>query len=115
MTQTDLTDRLAAATMLDTDLLVEIGAAAARVFPDAPAHPEGIADASEAVVHVISRCLPGWHIHLTGQASEPDAHWRCSLRASEAHDDDDVVGAAHGPTIPLTLARALWDVVKKSG
>ena len=115
MTQTDLTDRLADATMLDTDLLVEIGAAAARVFPDAPAHPEGIADASEAVVHVISRCLPGWHIHLTGQASEPDAHWRCSLRASEAHDDDDVVGAAHGPTIPLTLARALWDVVKKSG
>ena len=22
---------------------------------------------------------------------------------------------AHGPTIPLTLARALWDVVRKSG
>lgn len=115
MTSKDLTDRLAAAQMLDTDLLVEISSAAARVFPTAPANPEGIADASEAVMHVIARCLPGWHVHLTGQAAEPDAHWRCSLRASEAHDDDEVVGAAHGPTIPLTLARALWDVVLKLG
>jgi len=115
MPSPDLSDRLAAAKMLEADLLAELGRAAAEVFPDAPAHPEGIADASEAIMHLIARCLPGWQVHLTGEASEPDEHWRCSLRAPDAHGDDEVVGTSTGPTIPLVLARALWDVVRKSG
>ena len=114
MTQ-DLTDRLAAATSLDSDMLAEICTAAGSVFPEAPAHPEVLSDPTEAVMHLLSHCLPGWHIHLTGQAAEPNGHWRCSLRKSDAHDDDLVVGTATGPTIPLTLVRSLWDVVRKSG
>ena len=39
MTSPDLTDRLAAAEMLDTDLLVAIRDAAARVFPATPPIP----------------------------------------------------------------------------
>jgi hypothetical protein len=114
MTQ-DLTDRLAAATSLDSEMLAEIRTAAANVFPDAPAHPEVLSEPTEAVMHLLSRCLPGWNIHLTGQVAEPNGHWRCSLRKSEVNDDDQVVGAATGPTIPLVLARAFWDVVRKSG
>lgn len=114
MTQ-DLTARLAAATSLDSDMLAEICTAAGSVFPEAPAHPEVLSDPTEAVMHLLSHCLPGWQIHLSGQAAEPNGHWRCSLRKSDAHDDDLVVGAATGPTIPLALARAFWDVVRKSG
>ena len=114
MTQ-DLTARLAAANTLEGEMLAEIRAAAAAVFPDAPAHPEVLAEPSEAVMHLLAHCLPGWNIHLTGQAAEPDGHWRCSLRKSDAHDDDQVVGTAAGPTVPLVLALALMDVVKKSG
>ncbi|WP_370254408.1 hypothetical protein [Nioella sp.] len=109
-----LADRLSAAATLEADLLAEICAAAGRVFPDAPAHPEVLAEPTEAVMHLLARCLPGWQIHLTGEASEPNGHWRCSLRKSSASDDDLVVGTATGPTIPLVMARALWDVVQKS-
>lgn len=114
MTQA-LTARLAAAERLDADILAEICTAAAATFPETPAHPEVLSDPSEAVMHLLSHCLPGWHIRLTGQAAEPDGHWRCSLRKSAVDDDDLVVGTATGPTIALTLARAFWDVVQKSG
>jgi len=114
MTQ-DLTARLAAAETLDGDMLADICASAAATFPDAPAHPEVLAEPTEAVMHLLAHCLPGWHIHLTGQAAEPNGHWRCSLRKSDVDDDDLVVGTATGPTIPLTLARAFWDVVQKLG
>ncbi len=110
----DLAARLSTAESLDATLLAGICSAAATIYPEAPAHADVLDEPSDAVMQVITRCLPGWHVHLTGTASEPDGHWRCSLRSSEIDDDDAVVGAAIGPTIPLVLARALFDVVMKS-
>jgi hypothetical protein len=117
MTHPDLTAlgaRLGSARTLDDALMSDLCKAMATVFPDAPAHAEVLAEPTEAVMHLMARCVPGWSIHLTGQAAESDGHWRCGLRASDIRDDDGVVGAADGPTIPLTLARALFDVARKS-
>jgi len=117
MTHPDMTAlgaRLGAARTLDDALMTELCAGMAAVFPDAPAHAEVLAEPTEAVMHLLARCVPGWSIHLTGQAAESDGHWRCGLRASDIRDDDGVVGSADGPTIPLTLARALFDVAQKT-
>ncbi|WP_071674099.1 hypothetical protein [Nioella nitratireducens] len=115
MSSNDLASRIRTAQQLDRALLADICVSAAKVFPDAPAHADVLDDPTDAIMQVITRCLPGWHIHLTGIASEPDGHWRASLRSSQIDEDDEVVGTAIGPTIPLVLARALWDVVGKSG
>jgi len=111
---TALSARLDTARTLDDALMSELCAGMAVVFPDAPAHAAVLAEPTEAVMHLLARCLPGWSIHLTGQAAESDGHWRCGLRASDIRDDDGVVGSAEGPTIPLVLARALFDVAQKT-
>ncbi len=108
-----LCERLDRVDTLNSDMLADMADAVTGLFPNAPAHPEVIAEPTEAVLHLIDRCLPGWNIHLTGQASEPDGHWRCSLRRSDAHDDDEVVGTGSGPTVPLALSRAFMDAVAK--
>lgn len=117
MTHPDLTAlgaRLDAARTLDDALMSELCAGMAAVFPNAPAQAAVLAEPTEAVMHLMARCVPGWSIHLTGQAAESDGHWRCGLRASDIRDDDGVVGSAKGPTIPLALARALFDVARKT-
>lgn len=111
---TALGERLGTARTLDAELMADLGKAMADVFPDAPARPEVLAEPTEAVMHLMARCLPGWSIHLSGQAAESDCHWRCGLRASDIRDDDGVVGSAEAPTVPLALARALFDVARKT-
>jgi hypothetical protein len=102
--------RAGEARTLEAALLHEIAAAVRGVFPDAPAHPEALAEPTEAVLHLVDRCLPGWAIMLKGHATEPDGHWRCTLRRHSARDDDAVIGQGRGPTVPLAVLTALLSV-----
>lgn len=98
------------ATSLESDLLAETTAVIREVFSDAPMHPEVLAEPVEAVLHLIDRCLPHWSIQLTGKASEPDGHWRCTLRKNRGDDEDEVIGLGAGPTVTLALLKALLRV-----
>jgi hypothetical protein len=102
--------RTGAASTLEAPLLHEVADAVRGVFPNAPAHPEALAEPTEAVLHLVDRCLPGWSITLKGHATEPDGHWRCSLRRSSGRDDDDVIGQGRAPTVPLAVLMALLSV-----
>lgn len=103
----DLQRRIDAAVTVDADLLAEVVAELRGVFPKVTQHPDPAAEPTEAALHLIDACLPGWTITLHGTASEPDGHWRCALRESGAHDNDRVIGHGKAPAVSLALLRAL--------
>lgn len=98
------------ATTLEAGLLAASAAVVREVFPNAPQHPEVLAEPVEAVLHLIDQCLPHWSIQLTGKAEEPDGHWRCSLRETRRSDEDEFLGVGAGPTVALALLQALLRV-----
>lgn len=61
---------------------------------------------TDSVIHLIDEAAPGWSIRLKGRAFEPNGHWRCSLRSTEARDDDEFIGHAKGPDLSNTLLAA---------
>ena len=99
-----------AAQKIDEDLLHRSADAARTLFPDAPTSPEVLADPTDAVLHLIDKCLPGWTIALKGKAIEPDGHWSCVLRESSSRDNDEVIGTGKAATVSLALLQALLKV-----
>lgn len=102
-----LRSRVEEARDIDAELLHLVAEELRRVFPGAPSHPESLSDPTEAVLRLVDRSLPGWTITLRGTATEPDGHWHCTLRKSDAHDDDALIGVGTAPTVSLALLRAL--------
>ncbi|MBM9593104.1 hypothetical protein [Roseitranquillus sediminis] len=92
---------------LDANLLHEATEAIREVFPGVPAEATAPTEATEAVLHLVDRCLPGWTISLQGQATEPDGHWQCFLRESASRDDDAMIGSGRAPTVSLALLEAI--------
>ncbi len=113
MTKTDILNmkqRVKGASALDGALLVEASDAVRRVFPSLPVLSQPALEPVETVLHLIDVALPGWSIQLTGKATEPDGHWRCSLRETRGSDEIEVVGLGTGPAVALALLEALLDV-----
>lgn len=61
----------------------------------------------EEIIHLIDRLFPGWAIHITGTAQEPDGHWHCNLRRSEILDNDKFLGWGKGKHLQNALVAAL--------
>jgi hypothetical protein len=102
--------RVDAAERIDANLLAACTDAPHAPFPGLTAPPGGVADPTDAALRLVDRCLPGWSIVLHGTATEPDGHWRCTLRRSESRDDDAVIGHGAAPGVGLSLLRALVSV-----
>ena len=99
--------KVEAASMLDHALLVEVSTAIQSVYPQAPVPPDDSQDTTEDAIHMVDACLPGWTISLHGKASEPNGHWRCSLREGSTRDNDAAIGIGKGPTVALALTDAI--------
>ena len=113
MSKTDILNvmqRVKGAPALDGALLVEASDAVRWVFPSLPALSQPLSEPVEEVLHLIDVALPGWSIQLTGKATEPDGHWRCSLRETRGSDEIEIVGLGRGPAVALALLEALLDV-----
>jgi hypothetical protein len=116
MTKTDILNvmqRVKGAPALDGALLAEASDAVRRVFPLLPALSQPVLEPVAEVLHLIDVSLPGWSIQLTGKASEPDGHWRCSLRETRGSDEIEVVGLGTGPAVALALLEAFLDVAQQ--
>jgi hypothetical protein len=110
MTKTDIVNvmkRLKSASELDGALLADAAAALRQVFPSVPALTEPVQEPVEEVLRLVDLALPGWSIQLTGKATEPDGHWRCSLRETRGSDEIEVVGLGNGPVVALAILEAL--------
>jgi hypothetical protein len=113
MTKADIQNamqRVKGASALDGALLAEAADAVRRVFPSLPVPSQQTAEPVETVLHLIDTALPGWSIQMTGKATEPDGHWRCSLRETRGSDEIEIVGLGTGPAVALALLEALLDV-----
>ncbi|MDP3197861.1 hypothetical protein [Tabrizicola sp.] len=93
-------------------LLDEAAVLIRRVFPKTP-EVAGQADVVGQLLHMIDLCLPGWTIQLTGKATEPDGHWRCSLRETRGSDEVEVIGLGTGRMVELALLEALLHVTEQ--
>lgn len=106
----DVVEQVKKAETLDIKLLVQAIGAMEEAFPK-----ENFSDAkqlvdfepTEAVLHLIEEHLPEWAITLKGRADEVDGNWTCTLRKTDAHDDDAYIGIGSGPTLPLALLMAV--------
>jgi hypothetical protein len=113
MTKTDIQNvmqRIKGASAVDGAMLAEAADLVRRVFPAVPALVPPLPEPVEAALHLVDTALPGWSIQLTGKASEPDGHWRCSLRETRGSDEIEIVGLGTGPVVALALLEALLDV-----
>jgi hypothetical protein len=113
MTKTDILNvmqRVKGASALDGATLTEAAEVVRRVFPAVPDLEQPLPEPVEAALHLVDMALPGWSIQLTGKATEPDGHWRCSLRETRGNDEIEVVGLGTGPVVALALLEALLDV-----
>ena len=113
MTKTDILNvrqRVKGASSLEGDLLADAVDAVRRVFPSLPAQSQPVLEPVEEVLHLVDMALPGWSIQLTGKATQPDGHWRCSLRETRGSDEIEIVGLGTGPAVALALLEALLDV-----
>ena len=117
MTKTDflsVMNRVKGAAALDGALLTDAAQVLRRVFPDVPVPSKSGTQPVEAVLHLIDLALPAWSINLTGKATEPDGHWRCSLRETRGSDEIEVVGLGSGRVVALALLEALLSVAQQS-
>jgi hypothetical protein len=113
MSKTDIVNvmkRVKSASELDGALLADAAAAVRQVFPSVPALTELVQEPVEEVLRLVDLALPGWSIQLTGKATEPDGHWRCSLRETRGSDEIEVVGLGNGPAVALAILEALLSV-----
>lgn len=108
----NLKGRIEDAAALGAAELDEAAMLVRRVFARMP-EPAGAGDLVGQVLHAVDLCLPGWSIQLTGKASEPDGHWRCSLRETRGSDEIEGIGLGSGPTVEVALILALLDVAEE--
>jgi hypothetical protein len=106
-------NRVRGASSLDAALLVDAAEVVRRVFPSVPVLSQATLEPVEAILHLIDLCLPGWSIQLTGKATEPNGHWRCSLRETRGSDEIDLVGLGAGKVVALALLEALLNVAQQ--
>jgi hypothetical protein len=116
MTKTDILNvmqQVKDASALNAALLSDAASVVRRVFPAVSAAPQMGAEPVEDVLHLIDLALPSWSINLTGKATEPDGHWRCSLRETRGSDEIELVGLGSGPMVSLALLAALLSVAEQ--
>jgi hypothetical protein len=106
----DLKGRIESAAALGPDEFDRAAVLVRRVFPRMPDPVPGGADLVGQLLHAVDLCLPGWTIQLTGKATEPDGHWRCSLRETRGSDEIEGIGLGSGPKVEVAIVLALLDV-----
>lgn len=77
---------------------------------DAAMKPDDL-DSTDAVLAAIYAARPGWSVSIRGTMSQPNGHWRCTLRRSLGRDNDDYLGVGRGPTLPHSLLAALLKAI----
>lgn len=106
----DLIRSLKGAETVEAAKLTQAAAVLRRVFPKTPEPEAGGTVPVHQLLHMVDVCLPGWTIQLTGKASEPDGHWRCSLRETRGSDEVEIIGIGTGRIVELALLEALLHV-----
>ncbi|MFZ7091375.1 hypothetical protein [Primorskyibacter sp. 2E233] len=68
--------------------------------------PENLGNTQEAI-HIADEAYPNWVISLHGRANDRDGHWRCSLRETDAFDEDSMIGAGRSPALAQAILAAV--------
>ena len=109
-----LARRIEAADKLDEATAQQVVDALSGHFPDKDQVQSISADqlaSSDYVIHLIDDAVPGWSIHITGTAVEPNGHWHCILRRSDSRDSDEFIGQGRGKVLSNALTAALLRTV----
>ena len=91
----------------DLDVALEALQALRSALEDGTAVGVGAAASTDGALALAEAVLPGWRVDLEGNARTSDGRWTCSLRASGARDDDEVIGIGHSATPALAILGAL--------
>ena len=96
-----------------TDLTVAdfdgVARALAFLLPNATGKEANLAErigATETAMQIADEAFPNWIVHIHGRANDKDGHWRCTLRESDARDDDSVIGSGRSPVLAQAVLAA---------
>ncbi|WP_299649259.1 hypothetical protein [uncultured Tateyamaria sp.] len=70
------------------------------------ANAQQISTADGAML-IADGAFPNWVVHIQGQANDRDGHWRCTLRESDARDNDAVIGRGRSPVLGQAILAAV--------
>jgi hypothetical protein len=104
MTKTDILNvkqRVKEASSLEGALLAEAPEVLRRVLPSVPPMSQQVLLPLAGVLPVVDTALPGRSIQLGGKATEPDGHWRWSLRQTRGSDEIEIAGLRTGSAVAL--------------
>ena len=79
------------------------------LFPGRSIWPEARAEKSESAdvaLHIAEKAFPNWDVKLTGKTNAAHGNWVCTLRESEASDDDEVIGVGSSPVLAHAIFAA---------
>lgn len=68
--------------------------------------PERISTTDGAMV-VADQAFPNWVVHIHGRANDRDGHWHCTLRETDARDNDSAIGSGRSPVLAQAVLAAV--------
>ncbi len=81
-----------------------------RVFPhetEWPKDRDPMIHSTDEIIHIVDEALPDWTIRLTGRTNDADGHWTCTLRKSDALDNDRFIGIGRAPVLSHAILAAM--------
>lgn len=88
----------------------------AFLLPDATGKETNLAErigVTDTAMHIADHAFPNWIVHIHGRANDKDGHWRCTLRESDARDDDSVIGSGRSPVLAQAVLAATMRLAMK--
>jgi len=121
MTTTELAPLIASletSSRLDSKATADLLVALRDGMPDPTILPEGTQPtfhSTDEVMLILDAAYPNWTIKLQGRTNDKNGHWVCSLRRSDARDNDDVIGIGRAPILAHAILLAMLKLsVQKS-
>lgn len=67
--------------------------------------PQRVGTADGAML-IADEAYPNWAVHIHGRANDGDGHWHCTLRESDARDNDAAIGSGRSPVLAQAILAA---------
>lgn len=68
--------------------------------------PERIGTTDGAML-IADDAYPNWTVRIHGRANDHDGNWHCTLRESDARDNDGAIGSGRSPVLAQAVLAAI--------
>lgn len=74
--------------------------------PSQNAAPPQRIGTTDGAMLIADEAYPNWTVNIHGRANDRDGHWHCTLRESDARDNDAAIGSGRAPVLAQAILAA---------